>query len=125
MKTKHFVAFGLAMAIATTSGMASADADGGKLFKKKCGVCHKMDKDAIGPALKGVVGRKAGSTGFKKFKALKGASFTWDEATLDAWITNQKDFLKSKGIDKKTAMSVKIKKAEDREEIIEYLKKNG
>ena len=28
-----------------------ADTDTGKLFKKKCSICHKMDKKGMGPAV--------------------------------------------------------------------------
>ena len=29
----------------------AADADGGELFKKKCVICHKIDKKGMGPAV--------------------------------------------------------------------------
>jgi cytochrome c len=99
------------------SSPVKADGDGEKLFKRKCGSCHKMDKNAIGPMLGGVIGRKAGSTDFGKYKALEGADFVWDEAKIDAWITNPKKF-----IGKATSMAVKIKKPEERAAIIAYLK---
>ncbi len=121
-----FLAFSLATVIALASSAAFADGDakkGEKVFKK-CKACHSMEagKHKIGPSLAGIVGKKAGSTDFKKYKALKGADFSWDEDTLSAWITNQKDFLKSKGLPTKTAMRVKIKKEDDREDVIAYLK---
>jgi len=121
-----FLAFSLATVIALASSAAFADGDakkGEKVFKK-CKACHSMEagKHKIGPSLAGIVGKKAGSSDFKKYKALKGADFSWDEDTISAWITNQKDFLKSKGLPTKTAMRVKIKKEDDRENVIAYLK---
>lgn len=97
-----------------------ADADGVKLFKKKCGVCHSVEqgKHKIGPSLYGVVGRQAGITDFKKYKALKNSDVVWTEENIDAWITNPKKF-----IGKSTAMSVKVKKEKDRKAIIKYLSK--
>jgi cytochrome c len=127
MKTTKLLAFGIAAAIAATSGAAMADG-GEDLFKKKCGSCHSVEpgKHKIGPSLAGVMGRTAGTAeGYTKYKAMKGASFTWDDATMDAWITDQKSFLKDhKDVvgDQKTAMSAKIKKPEERAAIIEYLK---
>ena len=127
MRMTKIMALGLATAIAATSTTALA-ADGEKLFKRKCGTCHSMEpgKHKMGPSLAGVMGRQAGTAeGFSKYKAMNGASFTWDEAMMDAWITDQKKFLKAnadKVGDSKTSMSAKIKKADDREAIIEYLK---
>ncbi len=123
MNTKTFFAAALTVAIAFSAGNANADADGAKLFKKKCGTCHTFDKHKVGPSLKGIVGRKAGTTDFKKYKAFKGGSdIVWDEKNLDSWITHQKKFLKAKGIKKKTGMSAKVKKEKDRKAIIAYLK---
>lgn len=48
-----------ALVILATAGlmaspaMASDDApDGAKIFSKKCGMCHKVDKKKVGPAVK-------------------------------------------------------------------------
>ena len=90
------------------------------LFKKKCGTCHSVEPGVhkIGPSLNGVLGRKAGSTDFAKYKALKEADFVWDEEKLDAWIANPKAY-----IGKPTAMTVKVKIKEEREMILKFLKK--
>lgn len=128
MRTTKLLALGIAAAIAATSGSALAAADGEKLFAKKCGSCHTVEpgKHKLGPSLAGILGRTAGTAeGFTKYKAMDGASFTWDEALLDSWITDQKAFLKEhKDIvgGQKTAMSAKIKKEDERAAIIDYLK---
>ena len=119
MNIKSFLAIALAIAITGAVGTANAGADGAKLFKKKCKSCHKMDKHAVGPMLKGVVGRQAGTTDFKKYKALKGSDIMWTDENLDGWLKNPKKF-----IGKRTTMSAKIKKEKDRAAIIEYLKSN-
>lgn len=127
MKTTKILALSLAAAVAFSSASAMAKS-GEKTFKKKCGACHSMEpgKHKIGPSLAGIIGSKAGSAeGYKKYKAMKGANFTWDEEKLDSWITNQKKFLKAnKDIvgGPKTSMSAKIKKEKDRKAIIEYIK---
>ncbi len=128
MNSKTIFAVALTAAIAFGAGSANAAEKGEKLFKKKCGVCHSMEpgKHKIGPSLAGIVGTKAGTKDFKKYKAFKGGSdIVWDDANLDAWITNQKDFLKAKGIKKSTAMSAKVKKEKDRVAIIAFLKGEG
>ena len=66
----------------------------------------------------GIVGRKAGTaSGFKRYKGLKGSDITWDEASLDKWLTNPKKF-----IGKRTSMGFKLKKAGQRADVIAYLK---
>jgi len=93
-----------------------------KLFNKKCGTCHSLKPGVhkIGPSLNGVFGRKAGSTDFKKYKALKGADFIWNAESLDAWITNPKKYM-----GKPTAMTVKVHKPEERKIILNYIQKSN
>ena len=116
----------LAFAVALGSGAAFAEGDaeaGEKVFKKKCKTCHTFDpgKKKIGPHLKGVVGRKAGSVeGYKYSKAMAGADITWDEANLDQFLTKPKAFVK------KTKMTLRgLKKEDDRANLIAYLKAQG
>jgi len=89
------------------------------LFNKKCGTCHSLKPGVhkIGPSLNGVFGRKAGSTDFPKYKALKDADFVWDEEKLDAWITDPKKY-----IGKPTAMTVKVKKEDERKILLKFIK---
>jgi len=128
MTKEKFLAIGVAVAVAVASSSAFAGAKGedgdakkgAKYFKKKCKACHsakKGGKHKIGPALFGVVGRKAGSTDFKRYLALKGSDVTWDDANLDAWLADPKKFG-----GKKTKMSAKTKKAGDRADLIAFMK---
>lgn len=126
MKTGRILALGMALGMmaASAPAMAASDAAAGeKMFKKRCKACHTVteNKHKIGPSLFGVVGRKAGSTSFKRYKGLKGADFDWDEASLDKWLKNPKAFVKSMG-KRSTSMSFKLKKDGDRANVIEYLK---
>lgn len=127
MNTTKFIALGIAAAITITSASAMASDDGKELFMKKCSSCHsvKPGEHKIGPSLAGVVGRKAGSTDFTHYKAMKGANFTWNEALIAEWIANQKKFIKNHADivgGKRTAMSAHIRKAKDAAAIIGYLK---
>ncbi len=115
----------LAFAAALGSGAAVAEGDaakGEKVFKK-CKTCHTFDpgKKKIGPHLKGVVGRKAGAVeGYKYSKAMAAADITWDEASLDQFLTKPKKFLKG------TKMSFAgLKKEAQRADLIAYLKAQG
>ena len=112
-----------AIIMASGSAFAAGDAKKGAKVFKKCKACHavKAGKHKVGPSLSGVVGRKAGTAaGFKKYKGLKKADWSWDEKTLDAWLSNPKKFAKSRS--RKTSMVFKLKKAKDRANVIAYLK---
>ena len=116
--------FGAIQVLGATPAIAGGDAVRGKKVFNKCKACHsiKAGKHKIGPSLAGVIGRKAGTAkGFKRYKGLKGADWTWDEATLDEYLTNPKLFVKSRN-KRKSAMMLKLKKKRDRDDVIAYLK---
>ncbi len=119
MNKSLLLAFGLALALGSTSASA-ADAEAGKKVFKKCKACHslKAGKKKVGPSLHDVIRKKAGQMkGYKYSKAMRKADITWDEATLDAYLTKPKKFLKG------TKMSFAgLKKKKDRDNIIAYLK---
>lgn len=126
MFLRAFLAFGLIFSTALFAGDASAagDAKKGKKVFNKCKACHtvKAGKNKTGPSLAGIVGMAAGKVaGYKRYKGLKSADWKWDEANLDGWLANPKKWLKAKN-GKKTSMSYKLKKAEDRANLIAYLK---
>ncbi|WP_244750066.1 c-type cytochrome [Mesorhizobium sp. L-2-11] len=70
--------------------------EAGKTVFKKCAACHRADTDAnkVGPTLKGVVGRTAGTVpGYSYSKAMKdagAAGLVWDEPNLMAYLANPK-----------------------------------
>jgi cytochrome c len=84
------IAFVLATSCAAAFGQ-DLEADK-KQFVTSCGTCHVVDPAAgkrQGPPLNGIIGRKSGSVaGFAYSPALAAANLTFDEATLDKWITN-------------------------------------
>lgn len=122
MSKTRFFALAMAAAIALASGpvLAGADiAEGEKVFKKKCNLCHseKGVEKGLGPPLNGIVGAKAGITDFKKYKGLKGSDIVWTEDNLDKFLADPKGFL-----GKKSSMSGKLKKADQRAHVIAYMK---
>lgn len=121
MKTLWLTVLSSAFVLGLTSSPAFAAGDatvGAGLYKKKCKVCHAIEagKNKGGPSLAGIVGSQAGSTSYTKYKGLKGSTVVWDEANLDAFLANPKKFVGAK------TMVIKVKKEEDRANIIEYLK---
>ena len=101
---------------ATLSG--EGDAVRGKVvFEKRCTGCHAMDSEREGPRLAGVFGRKAGSVaGFNYSAGLKNSGLTWTDATLERWLTDPDLMVKD------NSMSISVPKAEDRRDLIAYLK---
>ena len=73
----------VAGAIMCNAPAIAADANHGKTLFTACAACHTEKPDALGPSLKGVVGRKSASLeDFRYSPAMKRANLTWDEATL-------------------------------------------
>ena len=66
---------------------AAADANHGKALYQACAACHSEKPEAIGPSLKGVVGRKAAALEDFRYSApMRRANLTWDDANLRAYI---------------------------------------
>jgi cytochrome c len=69
------------------SPAAAADSDHGKALYQTCAACHTERPDALGPSLKGVVGRKSAALeDFRYSNPMKRANLVWDEATLREYI---------------------------------------
>jgi cytochrome c len=119
------LAFCSAMLVATMADAqmplpAPKPPDGATLFKQQCGTCHATTLTEVarqGPSLFKVVGRRAGSAeGFHYSAGFAKADFVWDEARLDAWITDPQAMIAG------TIMVYRQPKPEVRSAIIAYLK---
>jgi len=92
-------------------------AAGGKLFAERCAACHAPDHAVIGPALAGVVGRRAGTVeGYAYSPALRNAGFTWDAARLDRWLADPQAVVPG------TTMPANVPEAAGRGDIVAYLR---
>jgi cytochrome c len=130
MRFVNSIALAAVAALSLSAGAASAqdagDAAKGEKVFKKCQACHNPTeaKNKVGPHLVGIVGRAAGSVeGYKYGEGLsaKAAEIgTWDEAKLDAYLTDPKAF-----VDGKSKMAFKLGKADERADVIAYLKSLG
>jgi len=68
---------------------SAADVEHGRQLFVACAACHSERPDALGPSLKGVLGRKAGAReDFRYSNPMKRAGFTWDEANLREYLTD-------------------------------------
>ncbi|ESZ86958.1 MAG: cytochrome C [Blastomonas sp. CACIA14H2] len=116
---------GTSAIMATASGATPAppagDATrGAQVYEDNCTGCHSLDANRVGPAHRGVFGRKAGSApGFAYSPALKKAKFAWDAARLDKWLTNPQGFVPG------AKMGFRLSDAQKRADVIAYLKKES
>ena len=106
--------------LAASPSHADGDAAKGKKVFAKCMACHTLEagKNKVGPSLHGIIGRKSGSIAdFSYSDAMKNSNLTWDEATLDVYLTNPK-----KEVPGNKMAFPGLPKAEDRQNVIAYLK---
>jgi cytochrome c len=114
-----------ALLLAGSVGAANAgDAALGEKVFLKCKACHQIGegaKNAVGPVLNGVVGRKAGTyADYSYSDANKNSGITWDEATLKEYLKNPR--AKVPG----TKMIFPgLTKDDDIDNVISYLKQFG
>ena len=97
-------------------------AEGAKVFSK-CKACHSIAKgggNKIGPALWGVLGRKAGSLAdYKYSKAMSAYGKSWTFEEMNGFLNKPKEWLKG------TKMSYAgLKNPKDRAALILYMNEN-
>src|SRR5471030_849186 len=77
-----------------TTGASAQDAAAGEKTFAVCKACHQIGetaKNAVGPVLNGVIGRKAGTyAGYSYSDANKNSGLTWDEPTFREYIKDPK-----------------------------------
>jgi cytochrome c len=98
-------------------GGAPSTGAGKELFAKRCSGCHALDSDKEGPRLRGVVGRKAGSSpGFQYSDALRKSGIVWDESLLKKWLENPQNVVKD------SEMEFRVSNPEERDALVSWLK---
>jgi len=123
---------GLAMLASGALAQPAGDAVNGKKIFNKCKSCHVLtakNTKKTGPTLYRVFGRKAGSTDFKYGKSMIAAGeagLVWDDAKIFAYVMDPKLFLSEQlGLPKnklKNKMTVKLKDAQQRADVIAYIR---
>lgn len=116
---------GQCASILLMAGAGSAWADGaltgdpvhGKARYQACAACHSIDDNDLGPKHRGVVGRRAGTVADYNYSpALRNSGLTWDESTLDRWLSNPSELVPG------AKMFFKLDDPQARADVIAYLK---
>jgi cytochrome c len=117
-----YIAFGFAIMVSAPA-MAQDVAAGEKDFLV-CRACHQIGptaKDAVGPVLNGVVGRKAGSDpNFNYSSANKESGITWTEEELNKYLESPQTVVPHTKM-----MFPGVKDEAKRKDIIAYLAQFG
>jgi len=89
---------------------------GEALYDSRCTACHSLDHSRIGPAHRGVFGRRAGRVaGFDYSPALRRSHVVWNAKSLDRWLTNPELFIPGQ------KMGYSVPDAQDRTDIVAFL----
>ena len=126
-----FLITGAIVAVLADEARAADPAAGEKVFAR-CKQCHTLEpgKNKVGPSLAGVFGRKAGEVaGFNysaEYPAAGAKGLAWNEEALDKYLANPRKFLVEYlgKPDAKTRMVFMLPKADERANIIAYLRQN-
>jgi cytochrome c len=113
-----------ALALVTTFHVQHAAAAGdpahGAQVYKTCALCHAFEKNGAGPKHAGVVGRTAGTVpDYRYSPALQKSGIVWTDATLDRWLADPQALVPG------TKMFFNLDSAQDRADVIEYLRQKG
>ena|SRR5688572_13078050 len=115
------LATAMSILVPLSAGAAEEEDAGQVAFNTHCRSCHsvKPDDNRLGPTLHNIFGAQAGQAkGFANYSGSLTSEITWDEATLDKFITDPKSLASN------TTMTpfAGIQDAEQRKLIIDYLK---
>ncbi|MGE0496496.1 MAG: cytochrome c family protein [Ramlibacter sp.] len=91
-------------------------ARGRALYEARCVACHSVDSHKIGPAHRGVLGRRVGSApGYRYSDELAASRLRWTPQTLNAWLTDPEDLVPGQ------RMGFQVDDAQERADLIAWL----
>ena len=89
---------------------------GAVLYQQHCTACHAIDSNKIGPAHRGVMGRRLGSLpGYKYSVELAASRLRWTPQTLNKWLGDPEDLVNGQ------RMGFLIESEQERADLIAYL----
>lgn len=103
-------------ALAQSQAHVPSASRGQQLVESRCFACHSLDANRAGPALRGVVGRKAGQAeGYFYSEAMARSTHTWTVAGLKAWLANPEKVVPGQ------EMNYQLDDPRDRDDVVAYL----
>lgn len=91
-------------------------ARGMALYQQRCTACHAADSNKIGPAHRGVMGRRVGSLpGYKYSDEVARSRLRWTPQTLNAWLEDPEQLVPGQ------RMGFQVESAQERADLITYL----
>ena len=89
---------------------------GAALYQERCTACHAVDSNKIGPAHRGVLGRRFGSLpGYRYSDELARSRLRWTPQTLNVWLRDPEDLVAGQ------RMGLQVDDAQERADLIAYL----
>ena len=114
---RHAALLAACLAVVSPAWSAGDAAAGRRLYDSRCAGCHSVDDNRVGPAHRGVFGRKAGSqAGFTYSEALRKSAIVWNDKTLDAWLTEPEKLVPGQW------MNVQVSDAKARDDLVAFLR---
>ncbi len=89
---------------------------GAALYQARCTACHAVDSNKIGPAHRGVMGRRVGSLkGYKYSDELAQSRLRWTPQTLNLWLEDPEALVAGQ------RMGFQVDDAQERADLIAFL----
>ena len=89
---------------------------GAVLYQQHCTACHAVDSNKIGPAHRGVMGRRVGSLpGYKYSNELAASRLRWTPQTLNKWLADPEELVSGQ------RMGFQVEDPQERANLIAYL----
>ena len=105
-----------AVARVWTSPAAGDVLRGAALYQTSCTACHAIDSNKVGPAHRGVVGRRVGSLpGYRYSDELARSRLRWTPQTLNLWLEDPEELVAGQ------RMGFQVESAQQRADLIAYL----
>ena len=99
-----------------TSPAAGDALRGAALYQTSCTACHAIDSNKVGPAHRGVMGRRVGSLpGYRYSDELARSRLRWTPQTLNLWLEDPEELVAGQ------RMGFQVDSAQERADLIAYL----